>query len=752
MLLRFLFLLAFLPLSLVAQKTAPDFYLSNTPRFLNQFNDTLPNAFAGGLRNPQVYNLDFNKDGEQDLIVFDGRDGTILPFEVVNKDNGRQYTYAPAYQPAFPKNDLYKALKVRDYNADGRQDLFFNNGGGLSVFKQTADSSLQFVKVEDELMSRDVVFCPDTCPARVFTPPTDIPGIADVDNDGDLDILTFGSTYLTLYRNLAMEDPTLTRDSLAFELANACFGSFRESGSGSNIPDLNIQCPGFRRQSKRHAGANILLFDGNNDGDQDMIYGDVGFRNMVYLENGKSDTNYPIDTFVDANASYPSDRPLDLQEFPAAFRPEISGDSLKDLVFTPQAEVNGRTKNQLWYYTNTGTAANPSFTYQGNDLLQNTMLDFGGHSAPAFFDFNGDGTQDLLVAADRNTDAGGSFLVLLENVGSDQRPVYKVKNRNYLQLKKDSLLLLSPAVGDLNNDQVPDLLLGTAEGRLLYYQNQSSQGEKARFRQVSTFLDSIDIGRGSAPAIADINGDGLKDLLIGTSFMDLFYYQQQSTGSGPPNFRLITDTFGGIQRERFAFLRPAVADLDQNNSPDLLLGTRTGGLKLYANFQQYLRNDKPFPKAELNARVPGSNQNIDRLSYFLEPAIHNQGKDSLPDVYLGNIRGGLIYLGTQAKRDTLDDVTGQEPVSRSKKDYSLYPNPATSNLYLNWETKSASKAPLTFRIRDLKGRVVKTSRFDSKASGPFHLNVSHLTPGMYITTLRTADGQLAGRKRLVVTP
>lgn len=751
MLLRTCLLLTLLPLTMLAQNAGPDYYLSNTPRFLNKFNDTLPNAFAGGLRNPQVYNIDLDKDGQQDLVVFDGRDGSILPFEARNEGEDLQYTYAPAYKAAFPKSDLFEALKVRDYNDDGRNDLFYNQGGGIAVYKQTADSNLQFTLAEDELMARDVVFCPDTCSARVFTPPTDIPGITDVDNDGDLDILTFSSSYLTLYRNLAKEQSKNTLDSLNFELTNACFGSFRESGAGSDVPDINFNCPGFRRTGKKHAGANIMLFDKDKDGDQDMLYGDVGFRNIVYLANGKSDNTYPIDTFTSATKKFPKEKAVDLKEFPAAFRPEISGDSLKDLLVTPQEEVNGRVKDQLWYYVNTGTKADPQFTFQSNDILQNTMVDLGGGTAPTFLDFDGDGVKDLLVAANQNTNNGGSFLVLYKNEGTDKKPVYKVQNRDYLGLKDDSLLLQSVAAGDLNQDNATDLVIGTSKGRLHYYQNQSNPGEQAQFTLKTRFLDSIDVGRGSSPAIADINGDGYNDLIVGSSFQNLFYYRQNKPNSGNPTFTKVTDTLGGIQQERFSFLRPAVADLDGNGSLDLVLGTRNSGLKFYYNFQSAI-GKKRFKETSPNIKFPSKpGRNVKQIGQFLIPTIHSQGTDTFPDLYLGNARGGLVYLGTQSNRDTVNDVTGREPTTKRNLDYKLYPNPASNSVNLEWQSDNKRPGPLTLRLWDLKGHMIKSRQLNSQRSS-HQFEVNQVKPGVYITTLQNTNGKVMGRERLIITP
>lgn len=750
--LLFLTLIGLIPGFLFSQTPVNSYYLSNTPRFLNQFNDTLPNAFVGGLRNPQVYNIDLNKNGVNDLVIFEGRDKRFLTFTRSRTDKGQRFTHAPEYESRFPFKTRFEALKVRDYNDDGLKDLFINNSGSLTIFRQNRSDSLSFTKVKDEVMARDVVFCPDTCQSRIFTPPTDIPGIGDVDQDGDLDIISFSSNFIGFYRNLASERADLTSDSLVFEFTDGCWGSFQESGAGSNLPDIGIDCPDFRRPGKKHAGANLNILNVDGDRDSDVIYGDVGFDNLVLARNGKAEAGYSRDTFTAVSATYPASRPVDLQEFPAAFRPELSGDSVRDLLVTPQEELNGRTKSQLWYYKNTGGPDSPIYTYQNSNFLQRTMVDLGGGTAPVFFDYNGDGVKDLLVAANRNTGTGGSFLVLYENKGTDAKPVYKQRNNNYLNLKGNNLQLLRPAVGDLNGDGASDLVLGNSQGTLRYYRNQAEADQRASFQLVSQSLDGIDVGRGSAPAIGDVNDDGRADLVVGSSFRDLFYYRQENAGSGP-TFTAVTDSFGSIQEKRFSYLAPRLADLNQNDSLDMILGT-LGGIQLYPDFQARV-GASPFPASALNLKVPGTSasyRSTRQLGNFLYPAVHSQGSDRLPDVMLGNGRGGLIYLGTQPQRDTIADNTGLREVTRSPPSYQVYPNPARDRINVSMTGRNFTPGvQMTFQLHNLKGQVVKRTQWQ-RGKGPYRIDVASIAPGLYISTLRSGRGTLLGRQRIVINP
>jgi hypothetical protein len=71
----------------------------------------------------------------------------------------------------------------------------------------------------------------------------DYPAIADIDGDGDLDLLTFFGlgSYVEYHKNLSMEKFD-NCDSLDFRLTDLCWGKFKESEGGNNIT-LNAGCP-----------------------------------------------------------------------------------------------------------------------------------------------------------------------------------------------------------------------------------------------------------------------------------------------------------------------------------------------------------------------------------------------------------------------------------------------------------------------------------------------------------------------------
>src|SRR5690606_22089379 len=101
----------------------------------------------------------------------------------------------------------------------------------------------------------------------------DLPAIADVDGDGDLDILNIqwaGNT-IEFHENLSM-DNYQTCDSLEFVRVTRSWGSFRECDCGS-FSFNGHPCPPNSGGRVKHAGGKSLLTsDLNGDQKQDILF------------------------------------------------------------------------------------------------------------------------------------------------------------------------------------------------------------------------------------------------------------------------------------------------------------------------------------------------------------------------------------------------------------------------------------------------------------------------------------------------
>ena len=94
----------------------------------NASGNALSLPWAGGLNATQYNNLDLDGDNKEDLVLFDRT--ANKPITLINE--GGRYTYAPQYEKLFPS--LTNWLLLRDFNCDGKKDIFTGDILGISVF------------------------------------------------------------------------------------------------------------------------------------------------------------------------------------------------------------------------------------------------------------------------------------------------------------------------------------------------------------------------------------------------------------------------------------------------------------------------------------------------------------------------------------------------------------------------------------------------------------------------------------------
>ncbi len=138
-------------------------------------------------------------------------------------------------------------------------------------------------------------------------------------------------------------------------------------------------------------------------------------------------------------------------------------------------------------------------------------------------DWNNDGKKDLLVG-----DAIG-YVQLLLNKGTNDFPVFdSVEN---LQMGGSDLIVgdgrngyAAPVVADWNKDGKKDLLVGNWLGDVAYFENVGTDAEPlfTQMVRLDTGGPVLDVGGSSRLDVADWDGDGNLDLLIGNAIGEVF--------------------------------------------------------------------------------------------------------------------------------------------------------------------------------------------------------------------------------------
>ncbi|MDI6703960.1 MAG: VCBS repeat-containing protein, partial [bacterium] len=78
-----------------------------------------------------------------------------------------------------------------------------------------------------------------------------------------------------------------------------------------------------------------------------------------------------------------------------------------------------------------------------------------------------------------------------------------------------------------------DLIVGSSDGKIYYFQNEG-RDDMPTFR-FKRRLKGIDVGKNSSPFVCDWNEDGRKDLIVGSSDGKIYYFQNEG-GNEKPTF------------------------------------------------------------------------------------------------------------------------------------------------------------------------------------------------------------------------
>ena len=524
-------------LSLFSQYT---YYRNDSIVFKDTDNIPYKSPTVGGFNAPQFNQVDLNFDGFMDLVVFDRSGKRVSTFLNDGIADSISYTYAPEYQKLIPSADNF--IISRDYNCNGKMDFFIGKEGIIVYENTSSNNILQFTEVT-KLKSNYRPAEQSIQPA-----PADMPGIADIDGDGDLDIIEpyfIGGQQLNYHKNVSMENDGVC--GLKFEWKSKCWGSFTESNFNSTVyldscrwddfPDAELENKpsdvypqNHHRNFNKHGNAGIALYDLDGNGSMDLLLGDDGSPRMTALFNDDSIAPHKNAHMHKYDSLYPLyDKSIDLRLFPTAYFMDVNNDSIDDLIAaTNIIDVMSLsyTRKNIHLYLGTGNKQKP-FTYKTNTFLDEDIIDFGRGSFPAFFDYDGDGLKDLVVGNEGyldstpNTNRLIGQLALFKNTGTPTRAEFTLVDENFTNipsLKLDNNYLaatrLVPTFYDLTGDGKQDMIVGDVKGKVHFFKDTAAINEPAAFKLIERNMQGINVYNNATPVLFDVNGDGLADLIL----------------------------------------------------------------------------------------------------------------------------------------------------------------------------------------------------------------------------------------------
>src|SRR5690606_27537355 len=106
-----------------------------------------------------------------------------------------------------------------------------------------------------------------------------------------------------------------------------------------------------------------------------------------------------------------------------------------------------------------------------------------------------------------------------------------------------------------------------------FYRNTGSAGAPA-FELVSDVYEAMDAGRRSHPSLADLDGDGDLDLVLGSEAGTAQVFRNDGTPAEPRWVRVEA----GLGIDLPPYRAPVFADIDGDGRLDLVSGNLSGGL------------------------------------------------------------------------------------------------------------------------------------------------------------------------------
>lgn len=550
--------------------------------------------WLGGFDVPRPQLVDIRGTGHPDLFVQEWP-GQIIDFERV----GASWVWrSDRYQDL----DVGEWFRFVDVDADGRIDLLAEMPQGyIRLYRNVGTKTeAKFVAVPDTIRDVDGL--------AILADRQNILNAVDIDCNGKLDLF-IGRVQGTVDR--FEQDGVSPSGAPRFRLHTAnwegieILGPEATGGSAISRPisDTGAQRPEpgaqrrpraespaevaspleaqgpwpalgagiWTRGSSRH-GANTLTFaDVSGKGTLDLFWGDFFEAGLLQIEN----TGTCAQPFLQNKpVEFPPQRPVITSGYNAPTFGDVNGDGMIDLVMGVIGGAYGPARtsvDNLYLLTQA-----PKGTWTINTKRIISQIDVGSDAIPALADLRGTGKLDLLIGSKISpSDPGTGTITWFENVGTKTAPAFR--ERGLLPISGE--FNYAPAVVDLDGDGLPDIVVGTWRDKLQWHRNTGTRTEP-RWTLTDTALVTIPRGSNTVPAFADIDGDGLVDLIIGTASGRMLLYRNTGTRS-TPKFTLVTTSFQDIKVGRRA--APVLVDMDGDGKPDLLVGNEAGELQLWRN-------------------------------------------------------------------------------------------------------------------------------------------------------------------------
>jgi hypothetical protein len=301
------------------------------------------------------------------------------------------------------------------------------------------------------------------------------------------------------------------------------------------------------------------------------------------------------------------------------------------------------------------------FAFNGQTCadLSNGRVEHPGGKALLAFDNDGDGDRDLLVGHEQCEE-----LYFYENMGDQDSAYMTGYSGEFPEPANPANFHIFPAAffEDLNFDGIKDLVvcpafeenfeykIDFAHSNKLYLNTATDQSPSFSFSQ-DDFIQSmsLDFGEYSVPVLADLNADGLSDLLVSANgywngnFFNGYITVLRNTGTTDnPSFTIVDEDYLNLSTLKLVNPVIGLADMNNDESFDLLYWA-VNSMSYKPECRIILNTaaaDKPaqFDSANpITLSIPSSAEMGD------SPCFYDVDGDGYTDLLLGKKNGALEY-------------------------------------------------------------------------------------------------------------
>ena len=378
-----------------------------------------------------------------------------------------------------------------DLNDDGVKDLILGDVSFSNLVALYNDNL--GVNMNTSFVSQDSTFPSSSVPVDIYVYPGSF--YEDLNNDGNKDLIVSPNS----------DNETLNSESMWY---------YQNAGTNSS-PIFYLQNKGIIQDNTIEMGrsARPILVDINNDQLMDLIVTNFGEFDLSvpihhtafiksYINTGTN--NSPVFTKTSDNFQNISTIINEICLQPTFGDLDSDGD-LDAIV--------GDFAGNLHYFENNSTPSNPMNLSLSNSPLQNqfnNIFDVGYCAHPVLIDIDNDNDLDLIVG-----ETVGN-LNFIENIGDSLNFSFDLNSETFGGVNVSqwwtNIGSSTPFFTNENNELI--LYVGSERGTIFKY-NNITNNLNGNFNLLDSSYQDINLGPNSSLAIADLNNDSMPDFIIG---------------------------------------------------------------------------------------------------------------------------------------------------------------------------------------------------------------------------------------------